>query len=367
MQQLGIVRKTVAVCNNLNCSYCYCFNGIGDAFKRHSPYIASDTIACIPRFLKQGIAELQRDAVCIGAAWWSGNAAKTYRFNWICGHFMEQLAPYGAFVLQTNGMPLHQAWVALMQKDKMGVSLDVPKALHEKHQVDHTERGSYDKAVEKIHFFNAKAQRRNIRTLGVLSVINSEPKGKACYRLFVEGIGRDGFNFLFPNNNDCNPHTYTAEQDGRFMGEALDEWTKDDHPDTTFSFIKSTLALFFGGTSISYGISPGNKAQILLVTVATHGHLSPVNEWRATDLGMMHTANVATPSLKNFLAIPLCQEIAERQQNSRAPCCWENSCGGGGTLHRFSHKSTLPRPPSTVRDVCMGIKQRPGGRYAQKK
>ena len=190
MQQLGIVRKTVAVCNNLNCSYCYCFNGIGDAFKRHPRYIASDTIERIPRFLKQSIR---------------------------------------------------------------------------------------------------------------------------------------------------------------------------------FSFIKSTLALFFGGTSISYGISPGNKAQILLVTVATHGHLSPVNEWRATDLGMMHTANVATPSLKNFLAIPLCQEIAERQQNSRAPCCWENSCGGGGTLHRFSHKSTLPRPPSTVRDVCMGIKQRPGGRYAQKK
>ena len=61
----------------------------------------------------------------------------------------------------------------------------------------------------------------------------------------------------------------------------------------------------------------------------------------------MHTANVATTSLKTFLDFPIFQDIVRAQQHlpevCRA-CCWEKLCGGGALSTDSVKKTGLIMP-----------------------
>jgi len=115
------------------------------------------------------------------------------------------------------------------------------------------------------------------------------------------------------------------------------------------------LGILFGGESETYRIGPSREERLPLITVASNGDLSPVDELRSTDPAMMHTANVVTTSLKAFLDFPLFQEIVIAQQHlpevCRA-CCWEKLCGGGGIVNRFSQENRF----DNASIYCEGLK-----------
>lgn len=356
MKALGIVLKTIEVCN-LNCGYF--FNGIDDSFKHHPPSIRKDTITHITKFLKEGIEDLKLDHLTIGLHGGEPLLQKREEFDWMCAYFTEQLSPYVAleFSLQTNGLPLNKPWLDLFDKYQigMGVSIDGPKEYHDKYRVDHRGRGSYDRVVEKIRFYQVESQKRNLPPLGALSVINPEISGRECYRLFVDEIGINSFNFLLPDSNYDNPPVHDVPHYGRFMCEVLDEWTQDDNPKINVTFAASALGLFFGGQSLSYGIGPSANDNLPLITIASNGDLSPVDELRSTDPTMMHTANVVNTSLKAFLDFPIFQEIVTAQQylpEVCQACCWEKLCGGGGIVNRFSQANRFDNPSI----YCEGLK-----------
>lgn len=358
MKALGIVLKTIEVCN-LNCSYCYFFNGIDDSFKNHPPCISKSTVSDIAKFLQKGIEDLQLDHLTIGLHGGEPLLQKQEEFDWMCGHFVEQLSPYVEleFSLQTNGLPLNRSWLERFEKYQIGpgISIDGPKEYHDKYRVDHRGRGSYDRVVEKIRFYQVESKKHSLPPLGVLSVINPEVSGRECYRLFVDDIGVDSFNFLLPDNNHDKIPIHDISHYGRFMCEVLDEWTKDDNPEINVTFAASALGLFFGGQSITYGIGPSTNDGLPLITIASNGDLSPVDELRSTDPNMMHLANVATTSLKDFLTFPLFQEIAIAQEHLPEvcqACCWEKVCGGGGLVNRFGRNNRFNNPSI----YCEGLK-----------
>jgi uncharacterized protein len=139
------------------------------------------------------------------------------------------------------------------------------------------------------------------------------------------------------------------------MCEVFEEWTKDDNPEINVTFCASSLGIFFGGESKVYGIGPTKKGHLPLITIASNGDLSPVDELRSTDPTMMHTANVTATSLKEFLDFPLFQEIAAAQQKlpeTCQACCWEKVCGGGGIVNRFSQENRFNNPSI----YCEGLK-----------
>ncbi len=280
-KKLDIVLKKIEVCN-LNCSYCYFFNGVDESFKRHPPSIDRVTITNITSFLKQGIKDLQLDQLTIGIHGGEPLLQKHKDFDWMCGYFTEQLVSDVElrFGVQTNGLPLNEAWMDVFQKYQVGVgvSIDGPREYHDKYRVDHKGRGSYDRVVEKIRFFQEEARHRNMSSIDALSVINPELSGQACYRLFVDELGLDSFNFLLPDNNYCIPPAHTAQQYGHFMCEVLDEWTKDDNPGINVTFCSSSLGILFGGESATYSIGPSRGEHLPLITIASNGDLSLVDE-----------------------------------------------------------------------------------------
>lgn len=347
---LSIVLKTVEICN-LNCSYCYFFNGIDHSYNNHSAFISKETIGRITDFLKQGITELALDKISIGFHGGEPLLQKREDFGWACETFLESLTPDVSirFGVQTNGIPINEKWIDLFEKYNVnvGVSIDGPKDYHDKYRVDHRGKGSYDKVVDRIKFYNEEAHRRGISSLGILSVINPEISGKVIYRHFVDELKLGSFNFLLPDNNYCNPPSFKIEDYGNFMCEVLDEWIKDDNPQISISFIDSTLGLFYGKESKFYGIGPSDGTALPLITISSDGDLSPVDELRSTDPSMMNTANVKNISLKNFLDHSIFKEIKDAQTNlplECKECCWEKICGAGGIVNRFSIEKRFNNP-----------------------
>lgn len=358
MASLGVVLKTVEVCN-LNCSYCYFFNGIDNSYTKHPLYIGRSTIEAVALFLRQGIEELKLDRITIGLHGGEPLLQKKADFDWMCSQFVETLSSSVKirFTLQTNGIPLDTDWIELIEKYKIGigVSIDGPKAYHDKYRVDHRGKGSYDRVVEKIRFFNQEADRRNIGRLGALSVVNPAFSGRETYRHFVDEIGLTSFNFLLPDNNHHIPPEFPPEQYGKFMCDVLEEWTKDDNPEISVTFISSSLGIFLGESSWIYGVGPSDGSGLPLITIASNGDLSPVDELRSTDPNMMHIGNVSSTSLQDFLSVPIFQEIAQAQQKLPEACqlcCWESICGSGGMVHRFSQEKRFNNPSI----YCEGLK-----------
>lgn len=213
---------------------------------------------------------------------------------------MEQLASDVElnFTLQTNGISIDKAWIDLFEKYNIGigVSIDGPKEYHDKYRVDHKGRGSHDRVVEKINFFFEEARCRNMFSLlGALSVINPDVDAKACYRLFVDELKLRSFNFLLPDCNYCIPLPHAVHKYGKFMCEVFEAWTQDDDPEVNVTFCASSLGILFGREAIIYGVGPSKKDHLPLITIASNGDLSPVDELRSQ----------------------VCQA-----------CCWEKLCGG---------------------------------------
>jgi uncharacterized protein len=344
---LGIVLKTVERCN-IDCTYCYFFNGIDNSFETHPPYISFETVKQIASFLKQGCNELEIDEVRIGLHGGEPLMQKKYHFDEMCTYFREKLEPEVtvSYTLQTNAILINEKWIELLLKHKIGVgvSIDGPKEYHDKYRIDHRKRGTYDRVAAKIKEMMDSPLKGNIGSLGV---INPEFNPRKIYRHFVDDLGFKHMNFLLQDYNYDNPSPYPASANGKFLCALFDEWVKDDNPDITVVHFKSTIDLFKGGLSAVYGIGPTSVDILPLITIASNGDLSPVDELRNTNKNIMNTANVSSITLAEFINTKWFQVLREaftKRPRECQQCCWENVCGGGGIINRYSTHNGFDNP-----------------------
>ncbi|WP_333023442.1 radical SAM protein [Wolbachia endosymbiont of Pentidionis agamae] len=128
---LQIVLKLVERCN-INCTYCYVFNGENDDWKYHSPYMKSDIVNQVIKFLMQGSNELNITHISI--IFYGGEPLmyKKKAFDELCINLKDALFSCKLdFSVQTNAMLVNDEWIQLFQKHKVGVgvSLDGPKSI----------------------------------------------------------------------------------------------------------------------------------------------------------------------------------------------------------------------------------------------
>ncbi len=64
MDNLNIVLKTVERCN-LNCTYCYFFNGLNQSYLKRPKFITKSTIDTIANFINDGVQSLNIQDITI--------------------------------------------------------------------------------------------------------------------------------------------------------------------------------------------------------------------------------------------------------------------------------------------------------------
>lgn len=350
-KSLVVIIKTVERCN-LNCTYCYFFNNIDDSYKYHPPYISQETISDITSFLIQAIQELRIESLTIGFHGGEPLMQKKKDFDLMCTILYENLSPILKqldFTLQTNGLLINNQWIELLAKYnvQVGVSLDGPAKYNDKYRVDHFNKGSYTRIVERLNYARSHTLIKKLGNgdIGILAVINPEFDYKEVYKHFVKELKISSIDFLIPDFTHDNPPPLPIENYGNALIDIFQEWIKDDDVKVELRFSVNILGMFMGSNTIIYGIGSHAESQLPIISISSNGELGPTDELRTTDPSKFGQHTVSNISLKDFYQTDFMKIVKKAQDKESLPkecleCCYVNICSGRfSTENNFTNAS----------------------------
>jgi len=359
-KHLGVVLKTVERCN-IDCTYCYMFNMGDETYLKRPIYIKKKTIVAVAKFLQEACLALHIDHLVLELHGGEPLMQNKQEFDEMCGYFQNELSDLVEFeiVMQTNAMLLDDDWLRLARKYHIGfgTSIDGPKEYHDKNRIDKRGKGTYDRVVEKLKYAqNSEIMAGFSHKVGVLCVINPLFDARKIYRHFVDDLNLTYFDFLTPYCTYHNELEYTAEDYGKFLCNLFDEWIKDNNPKIEIRFFRSILNNFFGKNSLIYGVGPANSTDIPLISIATDGELTPTDEMRAINRGIIYTGKtVFNTTLKKFFQEDIFLKIHSAQTHLPKiceSCCWSRVCAGGAIVNRYHELNDFDNPSI----FCEGLK-----------
>lgn len=344
IETLEIILKITERCN-INCSYCYYFNGGNSDFADKPVYIAASTVESVTRFLCDAIRTHQVKNVQIDLHGGEPLMLKKERFREMVKKFREEI---GSLVnlriaLQTNAILVDDQWVDIIEEFQISaaVSIDGTKADNDTFRLDHKGQGTYDATVAGLRKLQAAAQAGRIYEPGIICVVNPEFDGARTYRHFVDELGIRQIHFSpLDYSRDNVPQDCEAGARNFFAG-ALQEWLKDSNPNVTVRIFQSLL-----GKLVTM---PGPQATGLhrytVLTIRADGEVSGPDDLRnalpkAFELGM----NVATHSLWDYLSHPLIDKVIRgiaALPESCSSCGFARACEAGKAFSAATNRYSL--------------------------
>jgi len=335
---LEVILKVTEVCN-INCTYCYYFNGSNNDFEDKPGYISATTVDEVALFLQRSIADNRIDRLQIDLHGGEPMMLKKPRFRAMLQTFRRALDPVVdlRIALQTNGMLIDDEWISIFEEHKVSasISLDGVKEVNDLYRVDHRGRGTYDRAVRGLDMLKDAACSRRVFSPGVISVISPESDGARVYDHFVNDLGIDRLHLLLPDYSHDNFDPTLLPGFEAFVSGALERWLASDMERIRirmFDFAWVALTRNAGDDDVKYGA----------LTIRSDGMLNPPDDLRnaiphAFDDGFPSI----TTSLSEFLDSPTMTSI-KRDLSMSPPACdgcgFLRVCKGGTTFNQPEHQ-----------------------------
>ncbi|PNQ53788.1 XyeB family radical SAM/SPASM peptide maturase, partial [Vibrio agarivorans] len=349
IKHLEIILKVSERCN-INCTYCYVFNLGNDIAINSKPIISHQNIKHLKHFFERATREYEIESLQVDFHGGEPLMMGKERFKAACKELMSGDYQNSRLSLacQTNAILIDDEWIDIFSKYdvSVGISIDGPKHINDKHRIDRKGRGTYDDTVAGLKKLQAAWEEGKIADEpGILCVANPSVKGADIYRHFVDVLGCKKFDFLIPDesHDTCeDPHSLAE-----FYCSALDELFNDADKDIYVRYfhthIHSMLASNFNPVM---GMSKSTNDTIAY-TVSSEGELYIDDTLRATN------DNIFT-SIGNIKDLTLSESINSWQMqkymqvNNQTPepcseCIWKNICGGGRHIQRYSKEDDFNR------------------------
>lgn len=145
--------------------------------------------------------------------------------------------------IQTNGVLLDDAWCDFFAEHDftVGLSLDGPKEIHDRHRVMRNNGSSYDAAINAISLL----QKRKMK-YGVLAVISPTESGLEVFNHFLE-LGIDNMDFILPIiTREGEEEEQNILECANYLSEVLNEWIRLDDPNIKIRFLKNIIFALIG-------------------------------------------------------------------------------------------------------------------------
>ncbi|PGV62046.1 hypothetical protein COD94_18420 [Bacillus cereus] len=334
------IMKTAAICN-LNCTYCYYFNGVDTSYIGKQKIMDRSIIVQMVDKIISHVTEHNLKNIDITLHGGEPLLMKKDLFKFAMDE-IDRIDRVGTDVrrkIQTNGVLIDQDWLKMFSEYKvyLGISLDGPKEVNDQNRVDLSNKGTYDKTIKGL---KSALSHTSLHT-SVISVINPEYSGSEMY-YHLRDLGVTKMDFLLPEGNYENlPFGYQlAKTDtpfADFLIDVFNAWIQEDNPDVTVRILDRMLRSIFGGDakSDSFGNSP-----IRVAVIETNGSIEPTDNFKMCEDGMTNMGlSICNNSFNDLLNHEFYQNILI--ENNVIPkdcegCNLINKCAGGRLSTRYS-------------------------------
>jgi uncharacterized protein len=345
---IGVMWKTVSEDCNLACDYCYyssCGGKPGATIKRIS-------LDLLEKFIQEYMEMTHGFASFI----WQGGEPLLAGLDFFqeVVSLQAKYAPRNTIIsnsVQTNGTLINEEWAAFFKRYNflVGISLDGPKEIHDSRRVTSSGKGSFERVMRGVGFLRKAGVPFNILT--VIHEGNVD-KAKELFSFYEqENFYHVQFipcmDFRAQETHRTAHYRITAEQYGKFLCEAFDEWYRDGHPIISVREFDNMLTVALGHEAESC-IHRATCTKTLILE--QNGDAYPCDFYIGNEYKL---GNVGMNRLKEILSSPRYDEFMELKPalpEACKSCRHLEYCQGGCPRNRIWKSSKA----SEVDYFCKG-------------
>ncbi|MFH9355017.1 radical SAM protein [Kitasatospora sp. NPDC017646] len=330
-----VVLKVAQLCN-IDCDYCYVYNR-GDLVWRERPrFISEQVLHDLAGRINTCVRQSAHDRFVVELHGGEPLLLGKERMRRLIQLLRAECPDVTLkFHLQTNGLLLDEEWCVLFEEEqvRIGVSLDGPPELADRHRVDRQGRGTTRRVIDNLARLRVTSPSFANIFSGVLCVIDPVANGGEMVDWFLEhGFG--AFDFLLPDGNYVNlpqgwtgPEAYLA-----FLTSAFERWYELGAAAPSIRTFEIIMRAFIG-VQPDLDAFGGDLRRICVVE--TNGAIGLSDTVRmcggkyAQDLFYVSTSDLKDPG--QYFDVASLQKPCTTCQK----CPAFRACGGGYLPHRY--------------------------------
>lgn len=355
-----VLLKVVSRCN-INCSYCYVYN-MGDVRWTEIPKQMSDaTLSRVTGALDElSRRQIRRFAVVLhgGEPLLLGRE----KLAFLLGELRQALTTEYPISIQTNGILISETILDVCSEFRasLGVSIDGPEGIHDRHRTDHAGQGTHDKVLEGIARLRSHRDSKFIYA-GVLAVIEPTSDPGDVYA-FLKNLGAPSIDFLYRDgNHSLLPYgkaSFQSSEYGHWLCGLLDAYLADPDP-VPIRLLDDMMKLILGGTGTKEGVG---DADFGIVVIDTDGSVTKNDTLKSNFGGADRFRQPWSVHTHRLTDIVNSAEFAEYHalQRPTAACCLScpelEVCGGGMPVNRWRNDNGYENPSVYCADQLMLVR-----------
>ncbi|ELA6588994.1 radical SAM protein [Vibrio alginolyticus] len=367
--KVQIILKVSERCN-LNCSYCYYFNGYEEGHIDKPPSISMNVIEKLTKdiieMIDYGNTIKSLDIFIHGG---EPTLIKHEKLDSIIDYLQSNLSERTnvSFFMQTNGTLISSSIVSLINKHKIsvGISIDGNELTHDKFRIYRSGKGSFKDVKAGILKLKNNLN-EDVPRIGILAVATKPESMIETYNLIVKDLEIDNISFLFPekNHDDLTGKVEISEVPiSRGLINCFDVWKNN----TNVNY-RNVLELtkFFKEVNVS-NIEKTNQLecnfiQSRLLMVRSDGELYHYDRFLPQDANKIITGgenevkNIFDLKLFDYLtssSFKYIDSLYKNLPNECSDCLYKNVCRGGNLENRFSKMASFDKKSIYCEDIKM--------------
>lgn len=275
-----------------------------------------------------------------------------YLFSGVLKALRQECGDRISISVQTNGYRIHENFLESCYEHnvKIGVSLDGPKPVNDRHRVNHNGRGSYDKIMKNVDYILSSKYSQLFQ--GFLCVASSQISAKEFFE-WIKKLPLKNMNLLWPIDYNYKNYQEDDQELGKWLAELFEEWIIFDDKNIRIPLFLDVIAACMG--SRNHTDQMVNDCMNMFV-INTDGRIEYPDYFRDKGEEYVRSGlNILNDTIHDIAKDEIFRALYNLDNylpNACKTCDVKEICGGGFLANRISERGTLVEDLSSKSVMC---------------